>query len=291
VGILSRPVVHSEALVLRVWSCGESSAVVSLLTGQEGFVKVLAKGVRKPGSRLRPLIEPGRLVEVEFSLDPGRDLQFLRSGSVVLDPMTGVPTLEKTAYLLGALELVDRCRPLGHAAGHRGTVGLFEVCGDYVRMLFSPSCRAPANLFFAFEWELLERHGMAPEIDSCISCGGSLAGTAGSPLWFSPGDGGAVCGSCAIAGLAGLRPLGREALRFLGNLSTDGLDCPPEGPMPRSLRREVGTVLHFFMGYHLPGYRLPAALELLRGERPGSPATAEPEDLAEENGSQGDEEA
>jgi DNA repair protein RecO (recombination protein O) len=270
-GVLPRPVAQTRALVLRVWPCGETSCIASLLTGGEGFVKVLAKGARGERSRLRPLVEPGRLVQVEFSLDPHRDLQFLRGGSVDLDPMTSAPTLEKSAYLLGALELIDRCRPLGQAAGHRAAVDLFAVCEEYVRVLSSSSCLAPALLFYAFEWELLERHGMAPEIESCISCGRGIAELGASTLWFSPGEGGLVCEECSRGGIAGKRPLGREARAMLGHMNGRGLGLDLDRPLSGKLRRELGATLHHFMGYHLPGYRLPAALDLLRGGRKHRP--------------------
>ena len=276
-GLLPQPTAHTDALVLRAWPCGESSCIASLLTRQEGFVKVLAKAVRKPGSRLRPLVEPGRLVTVEFSLDPARELQFLRGGSVNLDPMTMDPTLEKSAFLLGAMELIDRCRPLGQAAGHRGAVGLFEVCEDYIRVLSSGSCRGPALLFFAFEWELLEQHGLAPEIDCCINCGSDLAERIGAPLWFSPAEGGAVCEGCARDGFAGKRPLGLAALGLLRDLSGSGLEIDTSEAMPGILRREIGAALHYFMGYHLPGYRLPTALDLLRSGRKKNPSPVEVE--------------
>jgi DNA repair protein RecO (recombination protein O) len=275
VGVLSKPTVNSDALVLRVWPCGETSCVASLLTRQEGYVKVLAKGVRQPGSRLRPLVEPGRLVQAEFSLDPARDLQFLRGGGVTLDPMAADPTLEKSAFLLGAVELIDRCRPLGQSAGNRGAVDLFAVCEEYVRVLSSPVCREPALVFFAFEWELLERHGMAPEIESCISCGRGNAGLEGETLWFSPGEGGVVCEECSRAGITGKRPLGREALDLLLQLAGRGLDIAASEPMSGSMRREIGAALHHFMGYHLPGYRLPAALDLLRGTGSKKPRTTD----------------
>jgi DNA repair protein RecO (recombination protein O) len=274
VGVLARPTAHTEALVLRVWSCGDTSCIASLLTRQEGFVKVLAKGARGPRSRLRPLIEPGRLVDVEFSLDPGRELQFLRGGSVELDPLSSDPSLEKSAFLLGALELIDRCRPLGQAAGNRGTVDLFAVCEDYVRVLSSSSCRAPALLFFAFEWELLERHGMAPEIDSCLSCGREGEALTASTLWFSPAEGGLVCAECSGQATAGMRPLSHRARQLLQQMSHSGLAVSGADPLDGRLRRELGAALHHFMGYHLPGYRLPAALDLLR--RPGRGPEADP---------------
>lgn len=263
-GILAKPTAQTEALVLRVWACGETSCIASLLTRQEGFVKVLAKGARGPKSRLRPLVEPGRLVDVEFSLEPGRELQFLRGGTVELDPLVEEPSLEKSAFLLGALELIDRCRPLGQVAGNRAAVGLFDVCGDYVRVLSSRACRAPALLFFAFEWELLERHGMAPEIEACTGCGREAADLGSATLWFSPGEGGLVCEDCSRHGVAGKRPLGAGTRQMLSRLAALGLTTDAEGPLAPALRREMGAALHHFMAFHLPGYRLPVALDLLR---------------------------
>lgn len=272
-GVMSRPAASTEALVLRAWSCGETSAVVSLLTRHHGYIKVIAKAARGPQSRLRSLIEPGRLVTVEFSLDPRRELQFLRGGEVDLDPMADGATLERSAYLLSALELMDRCRPLGDGGsvgGEAGATGeLFAVCERFVRMLSSRSCSRPALLFFAFEWELLARHGMAPELSACVACGRDRADLELSSLRFSPAEGGIVCGVCAgTAGVSGGQPLGDEALGHLREMARTGINLDGaggEGPaLARPLRRELGALLHRFLGYHLPGYRLPAALDLLR---------------------------
>jgi DNA repair protein RecO (recombination protein O) len=273
-GVLSRPAANTEALVLRAWPCGETSAEVSLLTRDHGYVKVIAKGARGPRSKLRPLIDPGRLVTAEFSLDPARELQFLRGGEVDLDPMSEGPTLEKSAFLLGALELVDRCRPVASGPGVLDdrdqtpvVAHLFAVCGRFVRMLSSQSCNRPALLFFAFEWELLARHGMAPEVSSCVSCGRAGTDLELSTLQFSPAEGGIVCGRCIQAGgVNGGRPLGQEAWDHLQDMARTGIDLDREGEptLARPLRREMGALLHRFLGYHLPGYRLPAALDLLR---------------------------
>jgi DNA repair protein RecO (recombination protein O) len=279
-GVLSRPAASTTALVLRAWPCGETSAVVSLLTHDHGYVKVIAKAARSGRSRLRPLIEPGRLVNVEFSLDPGRELQFLRGGEVELDPLAEHATLEKSAYLLSALELVDRCRPLGGGHGIQAdhaappvVAHLFEVCGRFVRILSSQACHRPALLFFAFEWELLARHGMAPEVSSCVACGRPRDELEPSTLQFSPAEGGVVCGRCVQGGgVQGGRPLGREAWDHFRDLARVGIDLEQDEkpPLTRPLRREMGALLHRFLGYHLPGYRLPAALDLLRAEKDGT---------------------
>lgn len=266
--VLSRPVAGTDALVLRTWPCGETSAVVSLLTRDEGFVKVLAKAARRPRSRLRALVEPGRIVHAEFSLDPSRELQYLRGGEVRLDTLGPGVTLERTAYVLGALELVDRCRP---TAGHIELAGeLFGICEDYLAVLSSGTCREPALLFFGLEWRLLAGHGTAPQVAACVCCGGDLTAEASGPLRFDPAEGGAVCVRCTGGGAAPAgRPLGREALDLLMQLAAVELaDLGSVDPAP-ARRREVGALLHRFLGYHLPGYQLPAALDLLRAGRSG----------------------
>ena len=263
--LLTRPAAATDALVLRTWPCGETSCVASLLTRDEGFVKVLAKAARRPRSRLRPLVEPGRLVNVEFGLDPARELQYLRGGSVLLDPLGEGATLERSAYLLGALELVDRCRPATAGPARDAAGDLFAVCEDFLGVLSSAACRQPAVLFFALEWRLLERHGMAPQVEGCSCCGADTAAPEAGAAWFQPAEGGLVCGGCTAGGAAaGARPVGRDALALLRRLR-DG--TPPVGadaPVDAQVRREVGALLHRFLGYHLPGYRLPAALDLLR---------------------------
>ena len=267
--LLSRPTGNSAALVLRTWPCGESSAIASLLTRDHGYVKVIAKAARRPRSVLRPLIEPGRLVDVEFSLDPSRELQYLRKGAVELDPFGDSPTLQRTAFLLAALELADRCRPSetgsDPGSGSSSSRELFEICGAFVRMLSSSACLRMDLLFFAFEWELLARHGMTPEVNSCSSCGRPGNQEALEGAWFSPAEGGLVCSGCAVRqDVQWGKPLGREACTVFREFDSHGLGLPEGARMEPGLRREVGAHMHRFLGYHLPGYRLPAALDLLR---------------------------
>ena len=116
--VLPRPVGSDRGLVLRSWPTGETSVIASVLTAEHGGLRLVAKGARQTRSRLRGLVQPGRLVDLEFSLDPARELQYLRAGAVLRDPLAEAPTLEKSAYLLAALELVDRQRgEQGHGQG------------------------------------------------------------------------------------------------------------------------------------------------------------------------------
>jgi len=270
--VLPQPVASCDSLVLRTWPCGESSVIASLLTRDHGYVKVIAKAARRANSRLRALVEPGRLVSVEFSLDPRRELQYLRGGSVDRDPLGPGSTLEQSIFLQAALELVDRCRPVpGGIDGetdHASSTAMFDICEAFIRVLSSRSCPRPDLTFFGFEWELLARHGMAPAVAGCVGCGLPTAQIDVVNIWFSPAEGGLLCGKCA--GQTGVRrgkPLGQEALEIFVLLAAGQLELTDDIPFGRPLRREIGAHLHNFLGYHLPGYRLPAALELLRARK------------------------
>lgn len=264
--LLPRPTGSGRGLILRRWPAGETSAVVSALIDGHGLVRLVGKGARLARSRLRSLVEPGRLVDLEFSLYPGRELQYLRGGGLVLDPLAGSPTLERTAYLLSALELVDRLRP-----GDGQEEGLFELCQAFVQALSCAGAGREAGLFYAFEIGLLELLGLQPQMEACVRCGTGAASMAERVGWLSPAAGGLVCGACAAGGqIVGALSLTAMHLAIWTDLAAAPASWP-EACLPREMVRDWGIMLHRFLAYHLPGYRLPAALQLLRvGRRRGS---------------------
>ncbi len=259
-GVLPVPVVAAEAIVLRAWPTGESGVVASLLTDRHGFVRVLARGARRRRTTLGPLVQPGRVVAVEHTWHPGRELQFLRGGEVVADLLAGTG-LEQAAYLQAALELVDRC----HEGGEQRQE-LFRLCRRQLPVLSSTARERAAAAFYRFELSLLAVQGVAPSLARCIVCGGEVPQEADT-VGFLPAQGGIVCPACRRRTDAAERSLDGEAWRRLRELAAR------EGELPileRRLRREIGVLLHHLLGRHLPGYRLPAALELLRPRyRPG----------------------
>ena len=262
--VIAKPVAADRVLVLRSWPAGETSVVASLLAESHGFVRVIAKGARAARSALRPLVQPGRLADVEFGLDPQRELQYLKGGQVLLDPLLTDNSLERTAYLLSALEIVDRCRP-----GDDGEARLFALCRRFIDVLSSSGVGDEAPLFYAFELALLHVQGAAPILDRCALCERDLDGVG---TRFAPAGGGTVCRDCAGRGDED-RPVSAALLAHLRAFAGDG---EPTEPLSRRETREAGILLHRFLSYHLPGYRLPASLDLLRAGRAAAAAGPAP---------------
>lgn len=257
--VLSQPVASSDAVVLRTWPTGETSVIASMVTGEHGYVRMIAKGARSERSTLRPLVQPGRLVNVEFGLRPDRELQYLKGGQVLLDTQMGDGGLERTAYVLAVVELADRCRPSGDRDRD-----VFVLCRSFLQML---SSRSPgdAGLFYAFEFNLLDLHGIGPEIGSCAHCGSTGEEDPARGARFCPDVGGLVCRSCGAEGIGGFgRPLTRGAHEILLGIDRGDGEAIAVVASDSALRREIGIHLHGFLQFHVPTYRLPAALELLR---------------------------
>jgi DNA repair protein RecO (recombination protein O) len=257
--LLPQPLGTGPALVLRVWPTGETSVVVSLLTAEHGAVRAIAKGARQARSRLQPLVQPGRLIDVEVTLTPGRDLQFLRGGELRLDPLAVGATLERSVYLLAALEIVDRGRPGDDREGD-----LFRLCEEFVRVLSSAVAGSELAVYCAFEVALLDLQGIRPQLGACVQCERTLAEVVPEGTWLDPAAGGLVCGFCrARTAAAAARPLTAETLASWPQIAGAPQHWPDRA-LTRTVAREWGILLHRFLEYHLPGYRLPAALDLLR---------------------------
>jgi DNA repair protein RecO (recombination protein O) len=254
VSIISRPVISSEAMVLRVWSYAETSVIASLLTEKTGFVKVIAKGARKSKSNLQSLVQPGTLVDVEFTDVANRELQYLRGGSVQLDSSSNNLTLEKTSYLLAIVEIIDRCKPSGK------DVDLFHLCRRFVKVLMSLPEAVTASAYYRFQLELMNMQGIAPVLDKCSNCQEIMSKTLNSNCFFSYSSGGVVCSSCVCGDSPG-RFLTPQVYLNLCTLSEYGIDN--ETSTTRFVDRETGIVLHRFLEYYLPEYRLPTALDML----------------------------
>ena len=154
-----------------------------------------------------------------------------------------------------------------------GAAELFRLCDGFLRVLSSAPRGSEAACFYAFELSLLALLGTAPVLGECTVCGRAL-GSAAENCWFSAAHGGAICLRCG--GAPDARALSATAAARMAGLGPVPPAAWPTVVLEPAERREIGVLLHLFLGYHVPGYRLPAALELLRdgaGARTGNRRT------------------
>ncbi|HRZ87518.1 MAG TPA: DNA repair protein RecO [bacterium] len=200
---------HTEGIVLKTYDYSDTSKIAVVFTKRFGKVKVIAKGARNQRSKMSAIVEPGSLVKMVFYMKPEREL-FQLSEAGLLDQFTAVRSdIEKFAYYMYILELVDSL--FEH---EEGDGCFFESLVSLIRA-FSVSADAEMCVR-AVEVAVLHALGHMLELTKCVECGREIPSAlltgaayhAGGRVRFhenrkvfnySFGHGGILCRSCAPA--------------------------------------------------------------------------------------------
>jgi recombinational DNA repair protein (RecF pathway) len=88
--------------------------------------------------------------------------------------------------------------------------------------------------------------GYQPALDSCKRCGFSRREHGGARWYFSPLDGGVLCGLCARS-RKDILPLGTAALAALNELQEEKSDGLGGGPLPAAVLGEIRFIIQRFL--------------------------------------------
>jgi DNA repair protein RecO (recombination protein O) len=252
---MPRPRVYrTEAIVLKTTPLGEADSLVILYTPGLGKLRAVAKGVRRPTSRLVGHLEP--LTCVELALARGQNLDIITQAQVLesFGPLK--------AHLTGAsqgiyiAELVD-----GFGTEGSANPPLYSLLLDTLRFLsHSPGVELALRYF---ELKLLQLSGFMPELHRCVEC---RREPPPGQHRFSPDTGGVLCTSCSPPGCL-ILPLTLQAikvLRFLRGAQLGGVARLRVSP---TLGEELRSLLRATIRYWLEReVRSAAFLEHLRKE-------------------------
>lgn len=185
-------IVRTEAFVLQSVRFGETSLICRLLTRERGVVPVIAKGARRPKSRLGAALSPFRRLSVTYYEKPGRELQTLTQAELV----EGHPAVAASLERLEAAGAWFRFLRVVVPEGMPAETLFILAAAALARLEATPLERID-------RWETWHRAraaevlGLGPALDGCAACGVELPD--GGPLAFALEDGGAVCARCAPA--------------------------------------------------------------------------------------------
>lgn len=183
----------TDAVVLRTKDFGESHRIVTLLTPGYGLVRALAKGVRRPTSRLAAALLP--CAHSRLLLWRGRSLDGISQAEIVQSFRPLREELGRMAPALYACELVSELIPeYPEGAGNDAAddAAPFRLL---VAVLYLLAATERIDLALRYlELQILRLIGYTPRLTACARCGGV-------PVWpapFSPADGGCLCRNCAL---------------------------------------------------------------------------------------------
>jgi DNA repair protein RecO (recombination protein O) len=147
--------------VLSRFELGEADRVLTLLTPHEGKIRAIAKGVRRPGSRIGGSVEP--FAEIDLLLVRGRTFDVVTQAQVVeawlrfRDQLTATAT----AWYLG--ELAERA-----VEERAGAWPVYALLRRAYQLL--DDGMAPDRVARWYETGLADALGMRPEVERCVEC-------------------------------------------------------------------------------------------------------------------------
>jgi DNA repair protein RecO (recombination protein O) len=176
---------NTEAVVLRKSDLGEADSIITLYTPLYGKLRAVARGVRRPKSRLGGHVE--LLTYSQMSLSQSRSLDIITQSQTIESFLPLRDDLWRTSQALYVAEIIGQS-----TAEEQGNYPLFKLLVDTLHWL----CQAHDGeiALRLFELHLTQCLGYRPQLDECLVCRTSLQ--LGDSFHFTPTGGGVLCHYC-----------------------------------------------------------------------------------------------
>lgn len=258
-------VYKTEAVVLRQRRLGEADRVLSLYTPHAGRIEAVAKGVRKPGSRLGGHLEP--LAYCELLLAQGRSLDIVTQAQTIEGFGALRDDLTRLSAGLYLAEMVDRFTEVG-PSHDPPEAGVFALLLAALRWLEGGEDVILVCRFF--EMRLLDALGYRPQLGECVACAQPLEPR---DQYFAPHSGGAICPQCVTGETGPVRPLTLNALKTLRFLQSrpfaEAGRLRLSGELATEIERHLRDLVHTALDRDV---RSAAFLDRVRRMAPPAPA-------------------
>jgi DNA repair protein RecO (recombination protein O) len=229
---------QTEAIIIKKTKLGEADRILTLYTPHLGRIQAVAKGVRRPRSKLSGHLE--LLTHSQVSLARGKNLATV-TGSQTIDSFIVIKSdLELTSYALYITELLHK-----FTEEHIENYPLFRLLLETLKQLEKGSNNEP--LLRYFELHLLGYVGYRPQLQHCVLCHSPLSTGTNS---FSATAGGMLCHKCSSP-----QPftynLSADGLRTLRLLQDGKIDVASQLKTEQQTTDELQWIMRNYIGYLL----------------------------------------
>jgi DNA repair protein RecO (recombination protein O) len=173
----------TEGIIIRTIDYGESNKIITLFTNEAGKLGVMARGAKKPKSRLSSISQ--LFTYGQFLIQKGTGLGMLNQGEMIDSYRNIRKDIFHTAYAAYMVEMLDKLTDEG-----KPSPALFLFLQRSLQLLNEGA--DPEVLKFIFEVKMLRIAGISPEVDLCSNCR-----RAEGDFSFSIKEGGFLCHRCA----------------------------------------------------------------------------------------------
>ncbi|WP_088102508.1 DNA repair protein RecO [Halalkalibacter urbisdiaboli] len=171
-----------EGIVIRTTDYGESNKIVTIYSKELGKVGVMARGSKKPKSRLTAISQ--LFIYGTFLYQKSTGLGTLNQGEIIDSFREVRNDLFRASYATYVVELTDKL-----TEERQRHPKIFEWLKNTLHYLNEGM--DPDVLLRIFEMKMMSVAGISPQLDACISCG-----TTDLPVAFSIRHAGFLCNHC-----------------------------------------------------------------------------------------------
>ena len=247
----------TEAIVLTRFDLGEAARVLTLITPGLGKIRAIAKGIRRPTSRIGGSLEP--FAELTVALARGRTFEIVTQVTVEHAWLRLRDSLEGTATAWYLAELADRS-----LEEHHPSEPTYRLLHRAYELL--DAGMAADRVARWYEMRVADEYGVRPEVDRCVECDRLLE--ADERYRWVPPAGGVVCQRCPGPPYDRTE-LSLEALKLLKAYQRLDIEAIAALRLSVAVEREVEADLRDFLRVALErDPRSLAFLDEIRGDQP-----------------------
>jgi len=178
----------TRGIVIKRTNFGEADRLLTIYTEKYGKIRAIAKGARKPTSRLGGNLEPFCLAS--FVIAEGRNLDIVTEAEIIECFFALRNDLKSTNISYYLAEVIDKL-----TEEHQNQPAVFELLEQVLKKINS----LPDDLLVPyFEINFLSVVGYRPELYKCINCSKKISSGGNT---FDLEGGGIVCKNCAAYGI------------------------------------------------------------------------------------------
>ena len=229
---------QTEAVIIRKTRLREADRILTLYTPHLGKIQGVARGVRRPRSKLAGHLE--LLTHSQVSLARGRNLDTITGSQTISGFLPLKSDLWLTSYGLYVIELVNQFTP-----EHDANPALFQLLVDTLHALCQDVNRELTLRYF--ELHVLHEVGYRPQLQECVACHRTLEPVTN---YFSPSAGGVLCPDCRQTQPLAY-PLSVDALKVLRLLQGSDHDTVSRLRINDRLSRELEMLTRAYLKHLL----------------------------------------
>ena len=229
---------QTEAIVIKKIKLGEADRILTLYTPDYGKLEAVAKGVRRPKSKMAGHLE--LLTHSQIRLARGRNLDTIIGSQTIESFMTLKNDLWLTTYGLYAGELVSQFTVV-----HVSHPSIFRLLLETLQQL-SQAANPELTLRY-FELQLLDLSGYRPQLQECVACHVELKPVVNV---FCSSAGGILCPECKNEQPVSF-PITVDALKVLRLMQKSNFETVNRLKLSTELMQELKAALGSYIRYIL----------------------------------------